>query len=138
MFDVCLVATPGAHWEQQWSYLLSHFKPRNIYVIGELDRRVRPFTTYQRVETAEDVPGTLVLMTPENGYYWKGETPLPEFIHPAECCYMFGADNLHMSVDQLGTRVPDHTVFIPTDTKDTMYSFMAGAITLYDRACRYG
>ena len=138
MFDVCLVATPGQHWEQQWSYLLSHFKPRTIYVIGQLDRRVRPFSAYQSVKTAEDVPGPMVLMIPENGVNFPGETPLPEFVHPDECCYMFGADNIHLSEDHLGARLPEHRVYIPTATKDTMYSFMAGAVTLWDREMKRG
>lgn len=138
MFSVCLVASPGAQWEQQWSYLLSHFQPESLYVIGELDPRVKPFTGYTSVQTAEDVPGHLVLLAPSHGRYVQGAAPITDFAHPDTCTYMFGADNATMSSDFLGGRRPDDVVYIPTDTKDDMYSFMAGAITLYDRAVKRG
>ena len=138
MFDICLVASPGSTWEQQWSYLLSHFEPRDLYVIGEVDPRVRPFKGYIQIQTAEELPGILVLMAPIFGHVIRGEESLRTFQHPDECCYMFGADNAHLTEDHLGSRIPDHKVYIPTDTRDQMYSFMAGAITLYDRTMTRG
>lgn len=133
MFDICLVVTPGMHWEQQWSYLLSHFAPRQLYTIGKLDSRVRPFTDHITVKSAEELPSPLVVMTPKSARYVPGQICLTNFNHPKECCYLFGADNTHLSEDHLGKRQPDHSVFIPTETSDTMYSFIAGAITLWDR-----
>ena len=138
MFDVCLVVTPGQHWEQQWSYLLSHFKPRDVYTIGALDRKVKPFDNYVQVENANEVPGTLVLLAPVLGRYVQGEVAIQDFQHPEDCCYMFGGDNSTMSDDFLAGRDPEHKVFIPTDSRDDMYSFMAGAITLYDRLIKNG
>lgn len=139
MFDVCLVSTSGANWEKQWSYLLSHFAPRDIYVIGEeLERKVKPFTNYIHIETAEAVPNDLVLLAPQSGRYVQGDVSLVDFQHPQDCTYMFGADHVNMSEDYLGNRVAEHCVYIPTDTSDQMYSFMAGAITLYDRLIKNG
>lgn len=137
MFDVCLVASPGAIWEQQWSYLLSHFAPRRLYVIGELDRRVRPFTEYLSVESAKEIEPELVLLAPQSGRYVQGTQSLSDFVHPDDCCYLFGADNQFMTTELLG-REPDHAVYIPTSTTDTMYSFMAGAVTLWDRVMKHG
>jgi hypothetical protein len=51
---------------------------------------------------------------------------------------MFGNDHTNMSEDYLGTRKPEHLVYIPTETTDQMYSFMAGAITLWDRELYHG
>ena len=139
MFDVCLVPSSGQNWEQQWSYVLSHFSPRRLYTVGEVDPRVRPFRGLEVVNSAADLPETpLVLMSPRNAQYIKGRTPLGEFRHPDECVYMFGSDAAHLNADHLGGRTPEHLVYIPTDTPDTMYSFMAGAITLYDRMMRHG
>lgn len=138
MFDICIVASPGETWETQWSYLLSHFKPRTLYVIGEIDPRVRPFVGYKSVTTAEEVPGKLVVASPASSRYIPGNQSLLTYKHPEDCCYMFGADNAHLSTDHLGERVPLDTIFIPTDTADTMYSFMAGALVLYDRKMKNG
>ena len=139
MYDVCLVSESGSHWEQQWSYLLSHFTPRNIYIVGnELERAVKPFSHYIHVASAQSVPSELVLLAPQSGRYVQGTESLVTFEHPEDCCCMFGNDHTNMSEDFLGPRVPDHCVYIPTDTNDQMYSFMAGAITLYDRLIKNG
>ena len=139
MFSVALVTSSTQHWEQQWSYLLSNFAPVNLYVLlGTLNRKVRPFADYVSVETAEDLPSPLVLLTPKNGTYFAGETPLPEFNHPPYACYMFGSDNITLSTDHMGSRKPDHSVYVPTSTKDDMYSYMAGSVTFYDRMMKRG
>jgi hypothetical protein len=51
---------------------------------------------------------------------------------------MFGADNAFLSTDQMGARLPDYKVYVPADSKDTMYSFVAGAITFWDRRMKGG
>lgn len=139
MFDICIVASPGETWETQWSYLLSHFKPRTLYVVGAIDPRVRPFVGYTQVGSAAEVPcNNLVVASPTSSRYIPGDHSLLTYEHPDECCYMFGADNVHLSTDHLGERIPTDTIFIPTDTADTMYSFMAGALVLYDRKMKNG
>lgn len=138
MFDICLVASSGQHWENQWSYLLSNFKPRTLYAIGGISKNIIPFRNHIEVGTAEELPGTLVLAAPINGYYYQGNVALPLFTHPNDCCYMFGSDNVHLSEDHMGTRRPDYTVYVPTDTTDNMYSFMAGSVFLYDRRVKHG
>ena len=133
MYDVCIVSDPGQTWEQQWSYVLSHFEIRDVYHIGPLDPRVRPFRDAIEIASAEELPGTLVVLAPTNGRYFQGEESLHDFEHPEECVYLFGSDHRPLSEDQMGSRVPDHLVYIPTATADTCYSFVAGAMALYDR-----
>ena len=133
MFDIALVVSSGEHWEQQWSYLLSNFSPRTLYTIGELDPRVRPFSGHVAIQNAEEIPVELVVLAPYHGRYIKGTESLADFSHPTECCYLFGSDNVPLSEDQMGSRQPEHCIFIPTATKDDMYSFVAGAVTLWDR-----
>lgn len=138
MFDICLVPTGGANWEQQWSYVISHFQPRNLYTLGSLDPRVNPFKEYIQINTAEEIPGTLVVLSPDNGRYIQGNESLLTFQHPETCCYLFGSDSVPLNEDHLGARIPEHIVYIPHDTPDTMYSFIAGALTFYDRRMKRG
>lgn len=138
MFDICLVPSSGAHWENQWSYLLSNFKPRSLFVIGEVNPTIIPFKGYIKINSAEEIPGTLVLAAPINGENYQGNVPLPTFHHPDECCYMFGSDNHHLDEPQMGARIPDYSVYVPTDTIDNMYSYIAGAVILYDRKVKNG
>ena len=136
MFSVCLVATSGQHWEQQWSFVLSNFAPDKLYIIGEVDRKVRPFRDHISIESAKDIEN-LVLMMPDNGTHFQGNQSLVGFEHPEDCCYMFGSDRQILQPEQVG-KEPDAIVYVPTSTNDTMYSFIAGAVTLYDRKVKHG
>ena len=138
MHSVALVPSSSQSWEQQWSYLLSNFAPTSIYVLGAVERKVRPFADYVSVKTAEELPSPLVLMAPMNGKYYPGSIALPDFEHPENACYLFGSDNVTLSTDHMGNREPDHCVYVPTSTKDDMYSFIAGAVTFYDKAMKRG
>lgn len=136
MFDICLAFSSGAQWEQQWSFILSHWKPERLYILGgKVDEKVIPFRDAIYVNSAEELPEDqpLILMQPKEAYKIPGVTNLVMFKHPETCTYMFGSDNHHLTEDQLGARKPEDIVYIPTDTIDNMYSYMAGAVTLYDR-----
>ena len=135
MFDVCLIGS-GGHWENQWSFVLSHFKPRKVYLIGDMSERLRLDVT--KIETAEEIEGHLVVLAPSNGYEIIGEVALPDYEHPENCTYLFGSDHEHLTSKFMGERLADTSVYIPTETHDNMYSFVAGAITLYDRYIKYG
>lgn len=138
MFDVCLIADTG-RWEDQWSYVLSHWSARNIYILGEVNTAVKPFREAIFIDSCEELPNIpIVALQADNARFVPGTVPLPNFTHPDECVYLFGNDHTHLCDDQLGTRVPEHVVFIPSDTHDEMYSWIAGAIAFYDRAVRHG
>ena len=138
MVSVCLVVTSGQNWEQQWSFVLSNFAPDKIYVIGELDRKVRPFQDYISIHNAEEIEEPVTLLMSEHGRNYQGNVSLVDYVHPDEVCYMFGSDNRVLEEKHFGDRQPDDIVYIPTSTIDTMYSFMAGAVTLYDRMVKRG
>lgn len=138
MFDICLIASSGEHWEKQWSYVLSNFEPQQLYIIGDASLDIRPFRGHRIISTADELPVPLIVMSPFNAVQYPGRTALPSFQHPPYGCYLFGSDNTHLTSDQMGTRVPEDLVYIPTNTKDNMYSFIAGAITLYDRRVKNG
>jgi hypothetical protein len=74
-----------------------------------------------------------VLLAPPRGRYIQGETSLLDFDHPEEALYVFGPDNEHFS----GLEA-DHLVYIPTDSKDEMYSWVACVVTMWDRRLQYG
>ncbi len=138
MFDVCLIAGSGEKWGDQWSYVLSHWKPRNVYLIGNVDRRLKPFRSVIEIESAADLPDLpVVVMQPDTSRYVKPSQTIAEFLHPDECIYLFGSDHIHLTDEHTGGR-DIRVVSIPTDTHDEMYSWIAGAVTLFDRASRHG
>lgn len=133
-FDIACF--PGKS-ENQWAYVLLHFQPRNVYVFsGGL--WATPFNGAIEVATAEDIPGTLVLMAPPNGKNYQGSTTLADFTHPADCCYVFGYDQKDLSAAEMGARELAYSVYIPTDTTDQMFSWVAAAVTLHDRRAKDG
>ncbi len=138
MFDVCVIAGSGDKWADQWSYVLSHWKPRRVYLIGDADRRLKPFRNVIEIESANGLPDLpLVVMQPESSRYIKPTLMISEFIHPNEVIYLFGSDHLHLTEDHIGGREAQ-IVAIPTDSHDEMYSWIACAVTLFDRASRHG
>ena len=130
--------------QTQWDYVLSHFAVDEIYVYSpdaEHPRHSKVFKYAILITTAEDLPtvGKLVVMTPPNARHVVGDESLVNFTHPAgDVTYLFGPSNVHLSEDELGARVPDHKVYIPTVTHDQMYPWIACAITLYDRLVKTG
>ena len=77
-------------------------------------------------------------LQPRDGRYVQGVTPLADFEHPADAIYLFGGDNANLNdEDDLGGRVPDAIVYIPT-AEANMYSWVAAACVFYDRAVKRG
>lgn len=130
MINVCLVASSGHTWEQQWSYLLSNFKPDNLFIIGEFDPRIRPFENAVIVESAKDIDMPITVLSPKNGRNYQGDISILDYNHKNHC-YLFGSDNVPLSYEHL-QREPEEIIYIPTSTKDTMYSFMAGCVVFYN------
>jgi len=141
---VCIHYTNSSCFQNQWDYVLSHYNLTNLYIIGAPKKDVfdgnNVFKTAQLIKNAEKLPKNkpLILMAPKNGRYVQGTVSLIDFVHPSHATYFFGPDNLHVSEDILGSRQPDHKVYIPTKTKDNIYSFIAAAITFYDRMVKHG
>jgi len=95
------------------------------------------------VATAADLPADceLVVMSPETARYIQPTVTLQEFVHPDRAVYFFGADTIFLSDDDLGGRQPDHVVCAPNVSpreSDELYSFVVGAVVLYDRLVKRG
>jgi len=93
------------------------------------------------VATAADLPldCELVVLSPETARIVVPTETLVDFVHPERACYFFGADFVFLSEDDLGGRAPDHVVSVPnrsTRENDELYSFVVGAIVLFDRLMR--
>lgn len=141
-FDICFSPIGSERNIDQWDFVLSHWKPDNIYLLGVEEH---PWPYHNPLKKAICIrntdwlpPGELVLLAPKKGKYFQGNVALPDFDHPEKCIYMFGPDHHHISNDLIGQRKPDSTVYIPTDTVDEMYAFTAAAVTLYDRYVKNG
>ena len=137
MVGVCFSVSTVA-FQQQWDYVLCNFEPDEIYVLGELPDATTLNKKCTNITTADDFPDVpLVLLAPDNGRYIQGTTSLDEFTHPEDCIYMYGSDALYMNEEFLGKRKPDHIVYIDTDTKDDMYSFVSYGVVMYDRRVKW-
>lgn len=143
--SICLTLPGTGGTQDQWDYALSNFKPDHLYVIG--DEALAPETnvfsklsaTY--IEGADTLPtgSDLVVMSPENGVYLPGEVSLADFAHPSNAIYLFGPDKHHLNDDDhLRGAIPNHLVYIPTDSRDNMWSWTAYCVTMWDRRMKHG
>jgi len=145
MLAVCLSVPSNEHDINHWSFVLAHFKPDQVFLLGGLERP--EFKKYlgirdaEEVETADSLPDLpLVVFAPPSGRVHKGEVALRDFDHSKfeDVIYLFGPDHKILDESFMGTRVPDFTVYIDTDSNDEMYSHVAAAIALYDRKKNLG
>ena len=141
--SVCLPLPHNGQYQDQWDYVLSNFNPDTVFVIG--DEKNAPTTnvfaklkaTY--VKDASELPDTkLVVLAPDNGRYIVGNEDLKDFVHPEDVIYLFGGDVEWLWPEQLGDRVPDHLVYIDTNTHDDMWSWVAYAVVAWDRRMKSG
>jgi len=141
MIAVCIPLAQNGQYQTQWDYLLSSFEPDRLYVIG--DEKDAPTTNVFAslnavyVESCADLPADLplIVFASKTARYVKGVTSLVEFTHPADAVYFFGHDVRWVDDEVLG-RVPDEIVYVPTDTTDDLWSWVAGAVALWDRRTR--
>jgi len=123
--------------ENEWDYVLSHIKPDARFVMGKHACTHNVLRDAPVVSTAADLPNDpLVLVVPLSARNFTPDTALQDFTHPTDAVYMFGPNSEHITEDDMGGRVPDHIVYIPTDTKDEMFNYVACIVTLWHR--RYG
>lgn len=88
------------------------------------------------VDSLANESRTLILLAAENGRI-AGDENLADFVHPENAMYLFGNDVAWVTLDQIG-REPDHKVYIPTATRDDLFSWQAYAITAWDRVMKNG
>jgi len=141
VFSVCLCPPSSEHDINHWSYVLAHFKPDKVYLLGGLERpefkRYLGVRDAVEIQTADELPTDipLVLFAPLQGRVFKGEVSLSRFKTTSfeDVIYLFGADHKILDEDLMGSRKPDISVYIETDSNDEMYSFVAAAIALNAR-----
>ena len=134
MFSILLTADHSYNGQNSWDFVLSHWAPEQIYLMGPELWSSKTFSGAIRVECASELPAQeLVLLAPQTGRYVQGVTSLIDFVHPANPIYWFGSDHTHMFLNECAP-TPDHLVYVPTETTVEMYSHTAAAVTLYDRA----
>lgn len=138
MVSFCLAYTRDDREQYNWDYVLSNFQVDQIYVYGPPGMDLLHNNVFKKailIQTVDQLPTTfpLIALSPITGRHVKGSESLITFSHPREAIYLTGPDNLNLSSDQLGNRIPDHAVYIPTSTHDEMCSFVAAAVALYDR-----
>lgn len=123
--------------ENEWDYVLSHLQPDACYMMGQYPCTNNVLRDAPVVATAADLPSDpLVLVVPLSARNFTPTISLVDFTHPADAVYMFGPNNEHLTDENLGGRVPDYIIHIPTDTKDEMFNYTACLVTLWNR--RYG
>lgn len=128
---------PSAH-QDQWDFTLSGFAPDRLYVVGSEEDRPQSnvFSAAEFLDPTEPLPPMsvsqrVVLLTPVGGRYVQGEESLASFQHPDEAVYVLGSDRAQIQAG-LAARA-DHLVFIPTDSRHDLYSWVAYAIAMWDR-----
>lgn len=142
-FELCFHYSHNPLHQDQWDLIVEHFAPGKVWLLGEpveerkLSKPLR-LADAQFIQSIDDI-GTpnLVLMSPVTARFHPGSVSIDDFTHPDPCVYLFGPDNSHLLLTDV-LREPDYNVFIPLADDAEMYSFMAAALTLYDRKLRNG
>jgi hypothetical protein len=141
MLSICIAETLQGHVLNQWSFVLSNFSIDRLFVIGDVSNLIhKPFANTISIENASFLPtdSDLILLAPVEGRYYKGNVGLKDFSHPSNAIYLFGPNHVHLSEVEMSNRKPDYSVYIETDTKDEMFSYVAAAVTLWDRRIKNG
>lgn len=138
---VVLHSTTVEETLKHWEFVLCHFRPDAIYILGpvvESQLLERERAVY--INDAGDLPAELplVLMAPRTGAQVQGDEPLSSFVHPGDGVYWFGSDHRHLDPILFARRAPDHRVCIETDTGDQMHAHVAYAVTMWDRRLKEG
>lgn len=138
MFGVCIRHPEREFWLNQWEYLFSHFEPDRIWILNPPDGAAY-YANVDRIAGLDELPEVpLILMAAPSSRYVQGDEPLVSFKHQRDAIYLFGGDHMNFCKDDFNNRSPDHRVYVPTATQDEMYSWIAGAITFYDRVVKRG
>lgn len=128
--------------QKQWDYALLTLRMDKIYVIGK--KKDKPlskiFHDCIMISGIADLPKTtpLIIINPENGRYVQGVTSLVDFTHPASAIYLFGSDEGFLSPNNLKGHSIKDKVYIPAETDDQMFSYMAFAVVMWDRKMKRG
>jgi hypothetical protein len=137
---VCFKSEHGGWLQDQWSWVFSNFGIADIWERDFAGADAKIYQPTIKIDTASELPLTrrLVVLAHQEGRYIKGDQSLVDFVHPDNAIYLFGGshDNLN-DEDDLGGRVPDALVFIPT-IEHECFGHAAAYMTLWDRYVKRG
>ena len=139
MINICFCTKEDSTYDY-WSCIINSWKIKTVFHID-----LRPpdaptirnkFLNCQEVLNAEALPADipLVLLTPQTGINFKGLTSLETFEHPPHATYMFGWNSGAIGTHEIGSRIPDYKIYIPTTLE--LHAHVCAAITLYDRVVK--
>lgn len=124
-----------SHEENEYDYILSNIQVDEIYLFGPYQPTNNLLRDKTKVKNASELPTDipLVLCVPLTARNFTPTINLLDFTHPTDAIYLFGPNNEHLVDEDFGGRVPDHIVYIPTDTTDEMFNYTSCLITLWHR-----
>lgn len=119
-----------------WVRVLQAFEVEEIYELPGLGVPMEGSIMVENTgQIANFHPATIVIVTPIDGDFLKGEESLLGFTHPEEAIYVFGGTITRLTQSDLnGTTSPPPTIYIPLH--GDFYPAQAGAIVLWDRYTR--
>ena len=134
---VCIPYTNDEHEQNQWDYVLSNFKPDEIFILNPEEKELPKTNVFGKgriIKSLEELKEyNIIFLAPEHGRYIQGKTNIFDLKHPENAAYVVGSNHVYPTTDNYFDKYIKHYVFIPTDTKDDMYNWVAMAIILYDR-----
>lgn len=146
MTKICISLPENENFQDQWDYVLNNFQVDELYVkikepftddneppISKAFKNAKYILSYSELPK-EDV----VLISPANAYQLNGETNLETFTHSDNCIYLFGADEGRLTNEDVSELNIVDKVYVETSNDLHMFSFVAGAVVLYDKKLKYG
>lgn len=123
--------TVAARYWNQWSYLLQHSTPDEVYIFGATEL---PFNKILRDATMlaslADLPAGPAIVLADS----SGTDSLMDHVHAPDCYYCFGPD--HSIADWQGHAF-DATFYIPpVESINMLFSYEAAAMVGYDRGLK--
>lgn len=137
-YGICFRSEKHVAMQDQWSFVFSNF---GITEIWEIDKGTgqKIYQPTVGIDSADELPGSrpLVIFASQEGRYVQGTESLKDFAHPENAIYLFGGSHENLSEVELGSRAPNHLVYIPF-VKHECFAHAAAYVALWDRYVKQG
>lgn len=140
MSSICVPHCVDQAERQQWNYVFNNWSIDTIYLLCDVNfdddtwssHALLRLKTVQLIKSISEISEPLVLITSKTSSIIKGEIDLSTYIHPNNCCYMFGNnDNTEFKETIVGDKV-----YI--ETLNELYNWSSACIVFYDRMVKSG
>lgn len=115
----------------QWSYLLQHSTPDELYIYGPgplpPNKILRDATL---IDALADLPAGPAVVLADSA----ATDSLMDYVHPADAYYVFGPD--HTNEDWQGHAFDASFYIPPVDSINLLFSYEAAAMVGYDRGLK--